>query len=58
MNFFDKIEELEIAEKVINRDKRIIQQFDDAKKVHRLQKIIATLIVGIILILAIFVIKW
>lgn len=58
MNLFDELEKLEIAKKVIERDKRIIQQYDDAKKIHKLQKIIATLVVGTILILAIFLIKW
>lgn len=58
MNLFDELEKLEIAKKVIERDKRIIQQYDDAKKIHKLQKIIATLVVATILILAIFVVKW
>lgn len=48
-------EKLDIAEKVIGRDKRFAQQYDDAKKIHHLEKYLAAFIMLLILILLIFV---
>lgn len=41
-------EQLEIAQSVIDRDKRVQKQYDDVKKVHHLEKLVAALIATIL----------
>jgi len=47
-SLFKKSERLDIAEKILERDKRFNQQYQDALKIHTLEKVVAFCIMVIV----------
>lgn len=50
-SLFKKSERLDIAEKILEKDKRFYQQYQDALKIHQLGKVVAFCIMIIIIVI-------